>query len=406
MEKYNPTNAPPQGSGTQPSHTMAGTNPPLPPHMPYLASLNIPNMCKLINEPILHDPSWPNMAIKLPSDIPKFEGKSGEDPANHITTFHLWCSSNNIMDDPVCLRLFQCTLTGPSTKWYVDEKLGSHVTFKSLAKTFLTFFKLPVHHDNGIKFLSECKKISTTHIADHIHEWCRRRSLCKAETTKEQCLNWFLRSLVSILAKYVASTFPQTEEEAIIKAQQKDLIYSQSFYLYTILPDAPRPVPFGQNKPAMSHMIDGLIGTTTHHNLNIQTPPMYSTPQYPSIYGGPFYYPPPPYQHPYNMGTSESTMPSYAPYGSLPQNNPYFPFLVPPQPIAPPQGQPHVGFNFVQPSPIQQFQNFEQLNTENLAHQPNNAKNKGKNCNNNNPGQGGNNPQQNQPPGGNQNQGN
>jgi hypothetical protein len=42
---------------------------------------------------------------------------------------------------------------------------------------------------------------------------------------------------------------------------------------------------------------------------------------------------------------------------------------------------------------------------ENLAHQPNNAKNKGKNQNNNNPGLGGNNPQQNQPVGGNQKQG-
>jgi predicted HTH transcriptional regulator len=30
--------------------------------------------------------------------------------------------------------------------------------------------------------------------------------------------------------------------------------------------------------------------------------------------------------------------------------------------VAPPQGQPHAGVNFVQPSPIQQYQNFEQLN--------------------------------------------
>jgi hypothetical protein len=67
----------------------------------------------------------------------------------------------------------------------------------------------------------------------------------------------------------------------------------------------------------------------------------------------------------YTLSTSESTMPSYAPYGSLPQNNLYFPFPGPPQPIAPPQGQPHAGVNFVQPSPIQQFQNFEQLNMEN-----------------------------------------
>jgi hypothetical protein len=95
----------------------------------------------------------------------------------------------------------------------------------------------------------------------------------------------------------------------------------------------------------------------------------------------------------YTLSTSESTTPSYAPYGSLPPNNLYFPFSGPPQPISPPQGQPHVGVKFVQPSPIQKFENFEQLNMENLAHQSNNAKKKGKNLNNNNPGPWGNNPQ-------------
>jgi hypothetical protein len=119
---------------------MAGTNPPPPPLMPYLASLNIPDLSKLKNDPILHDPTWPNMPTKLPSDIPKFEEKLGEDPANHVMTFHLWFSSNNIMDDSIRLRLFQRTLTGPSAKWYVDEKSGSHVTFESLAKAFLAFF--------------------------------------------------------------------------------------------------------------------------------------------------------------------------------------------------------------------------------------------------------------------------
>jgi hypothetical protein len=93
--------SPPQGSGTQNTHTMAGINPPPPPHMPYLASLNIPDLTKLTNDPILHNPTWPAMPTKLPSDIPKFEGKAGDDPANHIMTFHLWCSSNNIMDDSI-----------------------------------------------------------------------------------------------------------------------------------------------------------------------------------------------------------------------------------------------------------------------------------------------------------------
>jgi hypothetical protein len=74
--------------------------------MPYLASLNVPDLTKLTNDPILHDPTWPAMPTKLPSDIPKFEGKAGDDPANHVMTFHLWCSSNSIMDDSIRLRLF------------------------------------------------------------------------------------------------------------------------------------------------------------------------------------------------------------------------------------------------------------------------------------------------------------
>jgi hypothetical protein len=422
--------SPHQGSGSQ--HTMAGTNIPTPLQMPYLASLNIPDLTKLTNDPILHDATWPAMPTKLPSDIPKFEGKAGDDPANHVMTFHLWCSSNSIMDDSVRLRLFQRTLTGPSAKWYVEEKSGSHTTFESLAKAFLTFFQLPIRHDNGLELLSNFKQTSATHIADHIHEWRRRRSLCKAETTKQQCLDWFLRSLVALLGKDVASTFPQSEEEAISKAQQYDLIYAQSGYLYTVLPDLPKPVPFGQDKPGMSHSADGLIGATTHHGPQPQPPPMYGTPQYPPAYGGTSYYPPPPYQQPYpvaipppisgpppappihppipttsgtpstsHYSTSESTTPSYAPYGAAPPQNPYFPFPGPPQPMAPPH--PHAGVNFVQPSAAQQYQNFEQLNTANPS---NNAKKKGRNRNNNNPGQNGNQPPQHPPTGGNQNQGN
>jgi hypothetical protein len=260
-------------------------------------------------------------------------------------------------------------------------------------------------HDNGLELLSNFKQTSATHIANHIHEWRRRRSLCKAETTKQQCLDWFLRSLVSLLGKDVASTFPQSKEKSISKAQQYDLIYAQSGYLYTVLPNLPKPVPFGQDKPGMSHSADRLIGATTHHGPQPQPPSMYGTPQYPPAYGGTSYYPPPLYQHPYpvaipppisgpppappihppiptNSGTpststystSESTTPSYVPYGLVPPQNPYFPFPGPPQPMAPPH--PHAGVNFVQPSAAQQYQNFEQLNTTNPTHPSNNAKKK------------------------------
>ena len=77
-----------------------------------MATLNLPYLSKLTNEPVRHILDWPLVPTKLPSDIAKFEGKDGEDPANHIMTFHLWCSSNSLMDDSIRLRLFQRTLLG------------------------------------------------------------------------------------------------------------------------------------------------------------------------------------------------------------------------------------------------------------------------------------------------------
>jgi hypothetical protein len=263
------------------------------------------------------------------------------------------------MDDSVFLRLFQRTLTGSSTKWYVDKTSGSHATFESLAKAFFSFFQLPVHHNIGLEILSEFEKTTAINIADHIHEWQRRRSLCEAETTKEQCLDWFLKLLISMISKDVTSTFPQSEEEAINKAQQFDLIYSQFGYLYTIFPDAPRPLPFGQDKPGVSHTTDGLIGSMTHHNPYIHPSSPYGENRYMQPYGGTSYYPPPTHQQSYHVGPSQmlgepplvtmmhlvsqpstispptpaynpnsggSTSTSYTPYGSSPQNNPYFPF--------------------------------------------------------------------------------
>lgn len=58
-----------------------------------------------------------------------------------------------------------------------------------------------------------------THIMDHIHEWHRIRSLCKADINNRFLMDWFLKSLLPPIAKDVAMTMPRTKEEAIQKAQ-------------------------------------------------------------------------------------------------------------------------------------------------------------------------------------------
>ena len=146
-------------------------------------------------------------------------------------TFHLWCLSNIIIDNSIRLRLFERTLTGAAAKWYIELPQAKYPDFNSLAFMFLQYFQLPVRYDEGVKILLSYHQSTTTHIMDHIHEWQRHRSLCKIQLDDEIFLDWFVKTLLPPISKDVASKHPQSEEEAILKSQQFDLIYSQSRYL-------------------------------------------------------------------------------------------------------------------------------------------------------------------------------
>ena len=123
--------------GNKPYMNKGAVHRPHHPRLPFLTTLNLLDLSRLTNDPVAHDPAW--LAVpKLPLDIPKFEGKPGEDPSEHVTMFHLWCSSNSLHQDSIHLRLFQRTLTGPATKWYIELPRGAFALFDDLAMTFLT----------------------------------------------------------------------------------------------------------------------------------------------------------------------------------------------------------------------------------------------------------------------------
>ena len=179
-----------------------------------MACLNLPNLARLTNDPIYHQTFWPPMPTKIPSDIPKFEGKVGECPQNHIMMFHLWCSSNNIIDDSIRLRLFQRTLTSVAAKWYIELPQAKYPDFNYLAFMFLQYFQIPIRYDKGVEILLSCHPNIWAHKTGHIHEWLRRRSLCKIQLDDKIFLDWFLKTLLPPIAKEITS-----EEEAILKYQ-------------------------------------------------------------------------------------------------------------------------------------------------------------------------------------------
>lgn len=57
--------------------------------LPFITTLDLPDLSRLTNDPIYYLPYWPQMPNKLPSDILKFEDKPEEDPSNHVMTYHL-----------------------------------------------------------------------------------------------------------------------------------------------------------------------------------------------------------------------------------------------------------------------------------------------------------------------------
>jgi hypothetical protein len=105
------------------------------------------NLCVMIQ----HAPPNPT---KIPLNISKFEETIGEDPGDHVTNFHIWCSSNSLNDDSIHLRLFQQTVTGVAMKWYIELPGGRYKNFNQMGLVFLSYFQLLVHYDADIELMS------------------------------------------------------------------------------------------------------------------------------------------------------------------------------------------------------------------------------------------------------------
>lgn len=92
------------------------------------------------------------MPTQIPLHIPKFEGNHPEDLTNHVHSFHMWCSSNSIIEDSIHVLLFQHTLTGVISKWYVNQPHASYSTFLTLYNSFLSYFQLPLQYETRMDY--------------------------------------------------------------------------------------------------------------------------------------------------------------------------------------------------------------------------------------------------------------
>lgn len=178
----------------------------------FLATLELPEVSRLMNDPILHASYCPPIPSNIPSDCPKFEEKAKEDPQAHVMTYHLWCSFNLYVDDSIHLRLFQRTPTVFAAKWYIKLPQGTYNDFNSLAMAFLIHFQLLIRYEIGTHLLTSLKLDTATHVSDHIHEWRCRHHLIKFEIDDELLIEWFTKAFVGQIIKDIAIGGCVTEE--------------------------------------------------------------------------------------------------------------------------------------------------------------------------------------------------
>ena len=149
-------------------------------------------------------------------------------------------------------------MIGTAAKLYIELPSTAFSSFWDLASAFISHFQLSVPYDFGMD-LSTFRQNKATHISDHIQESRKRKSLIKSTIPPEFLLEWFLKSLLPYISKNVSTSGVTNEEEAILRAQQLNLIYSQSGILYEIIPEAPRPT-HDVKKPKPGPHADGVIG--------------------------------------------------------------------------------------------------------------------------------------------------
>jgi hypothetical protein len=145
-------------------------------------------------------------------------------------------------------------------KWYIELDHSRYSYFGKLVMAFLNHFQLPVRYDIGTELLANFKHTTADHISDHIREWRCWKSLIKVSVPPALFLEWFLKYLVPQLSKDIATSEVFSKEDAIMKAQQFELIYSQSGLLYNILLDAPHSI-LDKTRHRVRPHVDGIVGS-------------------------------------------------------------------------------------------------------------------------------------------------
>ena len=71
---------------------------------------------------------------------------------------------------------------------------------------------IQLSYETRMELFTNFKQSYSTHILDHIHEWRNRHRLVKTFVPDQFLVEWFIKSLLAPIKKYVAKGGVNTEE--------------------------------------------------------------------------------------------------------------------------------------------------------------------------------------------------
>ena len=113
---------------------------------------------------------------------------------------------------------------GSTTKCYIELPQGFFNEFNSLFMVLLTHYKILIRYETDTECIISLRQSTSTHIFYHIHEWRQWRWLIQVSIPIQLLLKWFMKSLLSPIARDVVMGVVLTEYHVIISAQYLDFV--------------------------------------------------------------------------------------------------------------------------------------------------------------------------------------
>ncbi|KAJ1685696.1 hypothetical protein LUZ63_017086 [Rhynchospora breviuscula] len=160
---------------------------------------------------------FPDVSLPDNFKLPEFEKYNGEGcPVSHLRAY---CGDMVPLrsNDPLLIRCFQKSLTGPALKWFTSLDLSSLTSFDQLSNLFIDQYSYNLDMEPRREDLESLKQNNGESFGSYVGRWRAVAARVKAKPTDEESINLIVKSALLSFSGYLAMQ-EHPDFPALIKA--------------------------------------------------------------------------------------------------------------------------------------------------------------------------------------------